>query len=178
MSYLKQFFVAPRTTGTIAPSSRFLCDALLENIDWDNCLSFAELGSGDGILTKKILEKMRPDAKLIAYEIREEFIKKLQLINDPRLSICDCSAESLDIQCDVIFSCLPLVMLPLKTSLTILRRSAEALQEKNGLFVQFQYSRIAEKLLSHYFEWNRKYVVFNLPPAFVYHCTIKNRMLA
>ena len=173
IAYLKQFIASPRTTGTIIPSSRFLCDALLKNIQWLDCMDIIELGAGDGVLTRKILERMRPDAKLTVFEIRAEFVQKLRLINDPRLTIRDCSAELITGQYDVIFSCLPLLTLPRSVTQAILVNSVKALREQTGYFVQFQYSRLSEKLLAEYFTWERRYVFRNIPPAFVYYCQLK-----
>ena len=171
--YLKQFVLAPRTTGTVLPSSRYLCEKMLQDVDWENITEVVELGAGDGILTKKILEKMRPDAVLKSFEIRPEFVEKLRTINDNRLTICDYSAEFLNGDCDVIFSCVPLVVLPKKVSIKILKSCVNSLRLKNGLFIQFHYSRLCEKLISRYFSFKRHYVFRNIPPAFVYKCSIK-----
>ena len=171
-SYLKQFLISPRTTGTVFPSSRFLCEAMLEGIDWENGTDFVELGAGDGVLTKKILEKMSPQARLYSFEIRPEFVQQLKEIKDPRLTICDYSAEHLDGTPDVIFSCLPLVNLPKRITIKILKKSCANLKP-NGFFVQFHYSRFSEKVLSRFFNWERTYVLRNIPPAFVYKCTPK-----
>jgi len=68
-SYLQQFMASPRTIGTLAPSSPWLCQAMLNQIEWTGALSIAELGAADGVLTKRILGRMRADASLEAFEI-------------------------------------------------------------------------------------------------------------
>ncbi|MFV0480476.1 MAG: class I SAM-dependent methyltransferase [Campylobacteraceae bacterium] len=169
-NYFKQFIVAPRATGSILPSSKTLCLAMLDNVEWQTHKHFLELGAGNGVLTKEILSRMRSDATLVVYEIREEFVKELKAIDDPRLIVKNYSAEYLDGNYDIVFSSLPLVSLPTKVSLRILKRCLDSLSGRQSTFVQFHYSPFAEKLLSRYFLWTKKLVVKNVPPAFVYHC--------
>lgn len=173
LTFFKQFFISPRTTGSLIPSSPFLCDTMLESVDWQECKHFVELGAGTGVLTKKILSKMASDASLTIFEIRPEFIKTLQEIKDSRLHLCNDSAEKLKGHYDVVFSGLPLVMLPSKVVLCILRQSQRALHSNKGQFIQFHYSRLAEKYLIRYFYFKRKYVVKNIPPAYVYRCSVR-----
>ena len=68
-AYLQQFMASPRTVGTLAPSSPWLCQAMLNQVEWTRALSIAELGAADGVLTKRILGRMRADAGLEAFEI-------------------------------------------------------------------------------------------------------------
>lgn len=46
-SYLQQFMASPRTIGTLAPSSPWLCQAMLNQVEWTGALSIAELGAVD-----------------------------------------------------------------------------------------------------------------------------------
>lgn len=170
-SYLQQFMASPRTVGTLAPSSAWLCQAMLNQIEWTQALSVAELGAADGVLTKRILGRMRADAQLDAYEIQTSFIHTLQQIDDTRLRVMAYSAERLERDYDVIFSCLPLLSIPLRIRVRILQQAQQRLRASNGTLVLFQYSHLSEKLLSRYFHWQRRLEVRNFPPALVYVCT-------
>lgn len=170
-SYLQQFMASPRTVGTLAPSSGWLCQAMLNQIEWTQALSVAELGAADGVLTKRILGRMRADAQLDAYEIQTSFIHTLQQIDDSRLRVRAYSAEKLERDYDVIFSCLPLLSIPLRITVRILQQAQQRLRANNGTLVLFQYSNLSEKLLSRYFHWQRRLEVRNFPPALVYVCT-------
>jgi phospholipid N-methyltransferase len=170
-SYLQQFMASPRTIGTLAPSSPWLCQAMLNQIEWTGALSIAELGAADGVLTKRILGRMRADASLDAFEIQSNFVHQLRKIDDRRLQVMNCSAEQMARDYDVVFSCLPLLSIPLKISIRILQQAQQCLRANNGTLVLFQYSHLSEKLLSRYFHWKRLRVVRNFPPALVYICT-------
>ncbi|UIA82665.1 methyltransferase [Erwinia tracheiphila] len=167
--YLQEFISEPRKTGTIAPSSMSLCRTMSDVVDWNHCQRIAELGAGDGVLTRHLLARMRPDASLLAFETNPRFHPRLAEIDDARLEVAERSAETLNAEYDAIFSGLPLLLLPHSVRHGILARAA-ALLSPQGVFVQFQYTSLSEPLLSRYFAWNRTRVMCNLPPAWVYCC--------
>lgn len=127
---------------------------------------------GDGVLTRRLLDRMAPDTQLDAWEIQPELVGQLRSLaeHDHRLQVISRSAERLERHYDVIFSCLPLLSIPVIPRLRILNRVRERLNP-GGVFIQFQYSPLSEKLLSRYFEWTRVYEVRNIPPAWIYVCT-------
>ena len=49
-----------------------------EPVEWTRALSIAELGAADGVLTKRILGRMRADAGLEAFEIQPHFVRRLR----------------------------------------------------------------------------------------------------
>jgi len=165
--YLQEFIADPRKTGTIAPSSKALCKTMSDAVDWQSCLRIAELGAGDGVLTRHLLTRMRPDASLLSFETNPRFHPRLAALDDARLQVSGESAETLCGEFDAIFSGLPLLSLPHEVRHRILQQAASQLST-NGVFVQFQYTALCEPLLSGYFAWNRTRVLANLPPAWVY----------
>lgn len=174
LTYISSFIQSPRSVGTLIPSSPALCKAMVSELNWNQeNLKVAELGAGDGVLTKHILKAMHADSTLAAYEINPCFFEDLDNIQDRRLEVCKRSAEKLDQPFNVIFSCLPFLSLPLRVSLRILKAVLSILQKSGGSFVLFQYTQRMEKVLSRYFDWERKRVVKNFPPAYVYHCKPK-----
>ncbi|HAU2960879.1 TPA: methyltransferase domain-containing protein [Salmonella enterica subsp. diarizonae] len=170
--YVRQFIKSPRTFGSLVPSSPYLCNRMAGMADWTQVTTVAELGAGDGVLTRRLLDRLAPNAQLDAWEIQPEFAGQLRTLaeRDSRLRVITCSAERLERHYDVIFSCLPLLSIPVITRLRILNRVRKRLNP-GGLFIQFQYSPLSEKLLSRYFEWTRVYEVRNIPPAWIYVCT-------
>jgi phospholipid N-methyltransferase len=142
----------------------------VNQVDWTKTLKIAEFGAADGVLTKRILDKMRADAQVQAFEIQPNFIHKLNLIEDRRLQVMGYSAEHLEGDFDAIFCCLPLLSIPTRVSMKILQRAQQRLREKDGELILFQYSHLSEKLLSRYFSWKKIRVVKNFPPALVYVC--------
>lgn len=174
LRYLNSFIQSPRSFGTLMPSSPTLCEAMVKSVNWNSSsLTIAELGAGDGVLTRHILKAMPKDAQLSAYEINPMFFKVLEEIRDDRLTVRKVSAEILDQPYQIIFSCLPFLSLPLKISLRIIKATLQILEKTQGTFILFQYTQRMEKVLSRYFEWERKLVVKNFPPAYVYVCKPK-----
>src|SRR5579862_5939235 len=95
--FARNFFRHPRMLGSIIPSSRFLIRQLLQPIDWQAARVIVEYGPGVGCITAEILERMRPDALLIAIETNSEFVRFLRsAFPDERLRVMEGSAESVD----------------------------------------------------------------------------------
>lgn len=168
-----------KTSGAIAPSSRFLVEKMLEEINFSSVDVIIELGPGNGKITKKILEKLNPNAQLICFEINDFFYQELQKINHPQLKVLKASAENIleeleklgyDKTCHIVSS-LPLTNLPKELSNTILQNSYECLQD-NGTFIQFQYSLTYFKKLKKVFKESISldFELLNIPPAFIYRC--------
>jgi len=169
-NFVHQFIRNPRKMGSITPSSDALCRTMIASVEWNNQLRIAELGGGDGVLTRRLLEQMAPDATLDVFEISSMLAEKLNALDDDRMIVRTCSAEYLNGQYDAIFSGLPLLSLPPALREAILRAVYNALGP-NGVFVQFQYTSLTQPDLSRYFTWERQRVLKNVPPAWVYRCT-------
>lgn len=176
--FLKSFLKNPLRTGSIVQSSPILADKMLSKIDFGNTKCIVELGGGAGIITKKILKKMREDCALLCFEIEEKLASKLKRIDDPRLIIIHDSAEKIDIylkkygfqKADCIISGLPLASLPPRTSRTILK-SIYAYLPSGGQYIQFQYSLAHLRQIKYLFSSVAiSFVFLNFPPAFVYVC--------
>lgn len=167
--YLQEFIHHPRATGTIAPSSHHLCRVMSDAVDWQHVSRIAELGAGDGVLTRYLLTRMTEHASLTAWETNPRLVRKLAALDDHRLTVLADSAEKIEPGYDAIFSGLPLLSLPESVRHGVLERAAAALNP-GGVFIQFQYTSLSEPLLSRYFRWTRARVLCNLPPALVYRC--------
>ncbi|APZ48096.1 ribosomal RNA adenine dimethylase [Polaribacter reichenbachii] len=168
-----------QTLGTITPSSRFLSRKMLKKIDFTNANVIVELGSGNGAITKYILERLSPNAILICFEINDNFYDQLLKINHPQLIVLKASAEKMIQElrklnlnkADYIISSLPFTIIPDAVSNEILAKSYKIL-EKNGTFIQYQYSLSYFKKLKQVFkeEILLEFEPLNIPPAFIYHC--------
>ena len=176
-AYIRKFIVSPATMGTIAPSSRWLCRAMVRNVNWADTQNFAELGAGTGVITRQILEQMNPQANLDAYEIDPYFVSLLNKFQDDRLGIFSDSAEKLSRPYNVIFSGLPFLSIDRRTGLRILKAVRDNIEVSDGQFILFQYTTKFEKYLHRYFHFRKERVLFNVPPAWVYICTPKKRQI-
>ena len=167
--FVQQFIKNPRAIGSITPSSLILCETMAQGADWQKVTRAAELGAGDGVLTRVLLQHLAAHATLDVFEISPPLVKKLRQINDERMIIHSHSAEHLTGHYEVIFSGLPLLSLPAKTRHAILEKVHQTLAP-GGVFIQFQYTSLTQPELSRYFIWERQRVLKNVPPAWVYRC--------
>jgi len=178
-NFRKQFWKDRKMVGAMAPSSKFLAQKMLRNIDFSTSKVIIELGPGTGVFTDDLIKKMPKDSTLLAFELNELFYKNLDArINDPRVHIIHDSAENIEKylvqynldKADVVLSSLPLAIFPEELRLAILTASKNALKPK-GQYIQFQYSLQAKRLLKKFFiKMNIQFTPLNFPPAFVYTC--------
>lgn len=172
---LRRFLAAPRTIGSVAPSSQALTESMLENVDWDKVKTIVELGAGTGVFTKAIIERAAPGTHIFIFEIDDELRDKLGK-ETGRTIYSNASHmkealinEGLD-KIDLIVSSIPYAVLPLKTTESIMRALQECIEE-NGTFVAFQYSLQMKKTFQQIFtDVKTRFVALNIPPAFVYEC--------
>ena len=71
----RNFIKHPKMLGSLIPSSRFLVNHVLGEVDWARARVFLEYGPGVGTFTTEILRRMRPDAVLIAMETNADFVR-------------------------------------------------------------------------------------------------------
>lgn len=170
-----------KTTGTIAPSSRFVCRKLIERVDFENAKCIVELGGGNGVVTKHILKNMKADTKLISFEVLPKFCDLLRSLNDDRLTVVEDSAENIQQhlaahgfdKADYIVSTLPFVNIPEDIGKRILVAAHENLRE-GGIYSQLNYTLLTKDLYEEAFG-NVKFdfIMINVPPAFIASCVKK-----
>jgi len=180
-----------QSTAAIAPSSRYLARAMVKPLELERAKVAIELGPGTGSMTRKMLKALPADGRLIAFEINPRFVEYLRTnIADPRLTVLECPAQQakealagLDIEfADAALSSLGLSLFPDELCESIIGGVRQVLRP-DAVLTQFQYvSRVrlldgraeyfdASKLIRRYFPAvERRLVVRNIPPAFVYAC--------
>ena len=79
--FFKQSIMRFHTTGSVAPSSKHLCNSLVKPLEYlrqDNRpLRALEAGPGTGPITKLLLESLRPGDYFTAYEINSQLAEYL-----------------------------------------------------------------------------------------------------
>lgn len=179
--FFRAFLSDPRTTGSVIESSPFLVKKMLKPINFEKAELIVELGAGTGVITKKILKKMGPNASLLCFETNKALVKELKRkIKDPRLTVYSDSAEKFgrylkrfgNDKADYVISGLPLVVLPKKVGENIIKEIVSNLHPQ-GIYIQFQYSLTSLKLFRKIFRQVKvDFTLINIPPAFVYRCKI------
>lgn len=179
-NFLKQYFKAPRTIGAVAPSSKWLAEKMVGDIDFENANCIVEYGPGTGVFTEKLLEKKKPDTILFLLETNKEFCTQLRKKYESNHSVIIVygSAEHVDSylkkygikKVDYIVSGLPFTSLPKDVSEEILLKTRNLLG-KDGMFITFQYTLLKKALFDRFFEKiEHERVYLNIPPAYVLKC--------
>jgi phospholipid N-methyltransferase len=172
--------------GAIAPSSRRLARAIVDDLGLGAAGAVLEYGPGTGAFTEFILRRLKPEARFAAIELNPEFasIFKARYPGVPLFqdsvanarSICD-GAGIRSVDC--IVSGLPWAAFSQSMQVEYLDEMMRVLKP-GGRFVTFAYvhglalppAKRFATLLPNYFESVLKSSVvwLNLPPAFVYRC--------
>lgn len=182
LSFIIQYITKPRSVGAILPSSKYLANKMIEDIDFDQAKYIVEYGPGTGVFTKELIENRKKGTVILLFEGNKEFCKVLkQKYNDePNLHIINDSAEHIGKYldrytipyADYIVSGLPFASLPYQVSLNILEQTQKHLKV-DGKFITFQYTLLKKDFIGQYFnELSIKREIRNIPPAYVFCCSL------
>jgi len=173
------FVKHPNMVGWRLPSSPFVVDGVLKQVDWDNARVIVEYGPGVGTFTTKVLDRMRPDATLIALEINPDFFKFLgKSLRDPRFHLVQESAADIDAvlsrlgisHVDYVISGIPFKTLPHALRDTIVRKTHDVLKP-TGSFLVYQLSKVALPHLENVFGTvKRDFELLSFIPAHMFYC--------
>jgi len=175
--FLRGFLKNPVMVGSVLPSSRGLFAKMLGPVDWANTKLFVEYGPGVGTFTKPILERLAPDAKLIAIDTNPDFIDYLRKeIPDPRLIPVHASAADVEQvvkdhgfdHADYVLSGLPFSTLPPGVGDAIGQATARV-TKPGGAFLVYQFSPKVRDFIAPYFDrLDRGFEWINVPPAVLF----------
>ncbi len=179
--FARNFVRHPKMLGSLIPSSRFLTNRLLRQIDWARARVIVEYGPGIGNITTEILRRMRPDATLVVFETNADFVQFLrQTLHDRRLHVIEGSAaevgavlEQLGLgQADYIVSGIPYSIMPASIRESILR-SSHAVLHPEGAFLVYQFSpKVLPYLQQIFKQVQRDREPLNIPPAQLFYCKL------
>ncbi len=177
--FASNFFRHPRMLGSIIPSSRFLINDILRQIDWKEARVIVEYGPGVGTITTEVLRHMHPDARMIVLETNPEFVQYLRsTLDDPRLHIVEASAESVievlredgHAHADYVISGIPFSTIPAPVREHILHATRSVLGPR-GSFLVYQFStRVLRDLRRVFSSVRRHFEPFNILPAHLFFC--------
>ena len=178
--FLKRFLRSPWRVASIVPSSRTLIRKVSDKMDHSAPRVIAEYGPGEGCHTREIALRMRPDSRLMLFEIDPElcgYLRK-QFAHDPRISIHneDCvrlpdvlAAKGLP-HCDYVVSGIPFSILERTKKREILNHTHAVLApQPHSAFIIYQ---ITNELRTrghcdHFAHAESEYCLRNVPPNFV-----------
>ena len=179
--FARHFFANPRGIGSAIPSSERLTQRILAGFDWTTVMTVVEYGPGTGVVTRALLQRMAPEARLIAFEINADFVAYLrQTITDPRLTVIEASAETVEAvlqsmgfdACDAAISSLPFSIMPPAVRQGIVAATARALAP-GAMLAGYQYStRWLDELRAGFGAVSVRFEPRNWPPAFVFNARV------
>jgi phospholipid N-methyltransferase len=172
--FLRGFVKHPVMVGSVIPSSRILIDKMLDPVDWEQTRLFVEYGPGVGTFTQQILDRLAPDATLLAIDTNPDFTQYLNgKFTDSRLDAVTGSAANVRKimaergfgEADFILSGLPFSTLPPGVGPKIAHETAEALRP-GGAFLVYQFSPKVRRFIDPHFDRiDRGFEWRNVPPA-------------
>lgn len=175
--FFRGFLKHPVMVGSIIPSSDRLIEKMLAPVDWGKCKVFVEYGPGVGTFCRPILEKMAPDARLIAIDTNPDFIAYLDAtILDSRFTAVEGSAadvatilDELGLEgADYVLSGLPFSTLPAGVGERIGAATAQVMQP-GGAFLVYQFSpKVRDFIAPHFTRIDHGMEWWNVPPAQLY----------
>ena len=172
------FFKHPKMLGSIIPSSRFLIERVLGQVDWKRARVIVEYGPGVGTFTSEILRRMRPDAILVVLETNPEFVDFLrESLPDPRLRVIHGSAAEVtevlardgEKHADYVISGIPFTTLPNDVRQEVLAQTHNVLKP-DGVFLVYQFSPKVLGYLEPFFRVTRGFEPWNILPAQLFYC--------
>ena len=172
--FLRGFIKHPVMVGSVIPSSKATIDKMLAPVDWANTRLFVEYGPGVGTFTEHVLQRLAPDATLIAIDTNPDFVRYLRgkftdnrlfpvtgSAADVRQIIADCGFG----EADYVLSGLPFSTLPAGVGPRIAEETAEALRP-GGAFLVYQFSpKVRDFLDPHFDRIDRGFEWKNIPPC-------------
>lgn len=166
--------------GSLIPSSRYLVERLLRQVDWRRARVIVEYGPGVGTFTAEILRNMHRSGNLVVFETNEEFVRFLEgSINDSRLHVVHGSAQEVGavlarLGCgpaDYVISGIPFSTMPEELRESILQATHAALRLDGKLLV-YQFSgKVWPDLKKVFRQVHREFEPRNVLPAWLFYCS-------
>ena len=183
-NFLKHYITRPLATGAVAPSSNGLAELITDTAGVQHAKLVIEFGTGNGVFTEKVLQKIPSKSTFFAVEINPDFARQTRL-RCPSAVVYEDSAvntkrymETLGFEhCDSIVCGLPWASFGDKLQDDLLH-TIQTILKPGGVFATFAYLqgvllptglRFRRKLKSSFKSVETTRTVWlNIPPAFVY----------
>jgi phosphatidylethanolamine/phosphatidyl-N-methylethanolamine N-methyltransferase len=177
--FARNFIRSPLSVGTFLPSSSYVVERVVEQIDWQRARTVVEFGAGLGTISSALLERLPTQGRLLLIETNAEFAAHLQqTLRDHRVIVAHASAADVAElmqrhrlgSADVVVSGIPFTTLPRPVREQILATTAEVL-DRDGQFVVYQYTRTVLRHLRGRFQVLRSTTEWrNTWPARIFDC--------
>ena len=177
--FSRNFIKHPRMLGSLIPSSRFLVNRLLDQVDWARADTVVEYGPGVGTFTEASLRRLKPGGRVVAIDTNRDFARYLSnTLRDDRLHVVEGSAanaqESLRERglgrADYVISGIPYSTMDPALRERILKTTHDVLQP-DGSFLVYQFTRAVLPYLRQVFpQVDQEFEPRNIMPARLFYC--------
>lgn len=174
--FFKRFLKRPFQIASIVPSSRALVERVARKIDFGRARVIAEYGPGEGVHSRELAQRMRPDAQLLLFELDAAFSRDLtrQFAGDCRVHVINANAATIGSElarrrighCDYIISGIPFSILELEKKRDLLRQTHDALAPR-GEFIIYQVTNELRQHATDFASADSEYFLQNIPPMFI-----------
>jgi phospholipid N-methyltransferase len=169
LSFIKDYKVA-----AVASSSKFVVNSVMSEIP-TGVKNVVEFGAGDGVVSKKLLDKMDGGGKLVLIEQSGEFVKILKNISDKRVVVVEGNAEDFDYEkyfakekVDLVLSSIPFTFLEKENREKIVIEAGKNLKAGGKIIIFHQYSLLMKDVVKKYFiNVDFESILRNIPPCFI-----------
>ena len=175
--FFKGFVKHPVMVGSIIPSSSRTIRKMLAPVDWENTKLFVEYGPGVGTFCQPVLDRMKPDARLIVIDLNPDFIDYLtKTIRDSRfIAVHGSAADVNEIiaefgfeHADYVLSGLPFSTLPNNLGPVIAEETARAIRP-GGAFLVYQFrARARDFMAPHFARIDNGFELWNILPCYLF----------
>ncbi len=175
--FFKGFIKHPVMVGSIIPSSSRTIRKMLAPVDWKNTKLFVEYGPGIGTFCQPVLDRLKPDARLIVIDLNPDFIDYLtKSIHDSRfIAVHGSAADVNEIiaefgfeHADYVLSGLPFSTLPNNLGPVIAKATARAIRP-GGAFLVYQFrARARDFMEPHFAKIDNGFEAWNILPCFLF----------
>ncbi len=175
ITYIKNLIKDPRV-ASVSPTSAHAIEKMLRGVDFSQIDTMVEYGPGDGVITRELLQRLKPDARLFAIEVNEPFAKVLARTKDDRLTVIHGTAEDVHQmiaahgieEVDMVLSGIPFSLIKYRTRVKIISET-RAILKPDGLFLVYQASIQVNGILKKFFkEVDVQYAWKNIPPLVIF----------
>ena len=171
--FFKGMMQGPKTVGAIVPTSSVTAKRMASVIDVKLGLPVLELGPGTGVITKQILARGVPAAKIVSVEYSEDFYRRLvedyagvNFIHGDAFDLKNILGGFADQTFDCVISAVPMLSFPMEARIQLLEDLLSRIPQGRPV-VQITYGPVSPIIAKpdRYHIQHFDFVVRNIPPA-------------
>ncbi len=176
LDYIKTF-MKDRNVASVMPSSPFLVKRVLRHMDFTGPRRVVvEYGPGLGVFSRSIVERMRPEDRLLLIESNGDFVDALRpLARDPRVDLYHARAQDVqqilekagEQKADYVLSGIPFSFLDDAVRHDLIRITKAVLNDGGKFLVYQHYNHMEKPLRRHFEQVETDFELLNLPPIHI-----------